>query len=263
MKQLCILLLVLLLLTGCAPKPDNGAPMPPAAEVPDGGSQILDFEDNPISDGSGWYGDLPKGLRPTVCVGGKLFRWTGMSKELQFDDQGGIYVIGNSDTVLPEGFSPIGELGSITEEIPTEELQLRAAFEAEATFYTNPDFPEVVYALMTTDWFENCYVRFVSDDLHENACIAWQGRQYNFDPGNDYCEELPEGCELIGNLHYIGADLLPVRDLETNRAGDNYGKYIEGREVYAVPGDDSKLYVYEHHYWAEGDYPTWIICPLW
>ena len=263
MKRICIILLVLLFLTGCGPKPDNGAPIPWKAEAEAGGNQILDYEDNPISDGGGWYGDLPNGLRPTVCIGGKLFRWTGMSKELHIDETG-IYIIGNSETYLPDGYSPIGEITGICEEIPTEELQLRAAFEAEATFYANPDTPEVVYALMTTDWFENRYVRFVSDDLHENACVAWKGRQYRFDiTDSPTLEELPEGCQQIGTLHYIGADLVPVNDLETNRAGDVHGKHLDGREVYAIPGDDTAIYVYEHHYWAGGDYPTWRVCPLW
>lgn len=96
--------------------------------------------------------------------------------------------------------------------------------------------------------------------------MSWHGQMYRLSIDFDACkplEELPEGCEIIGNLHYVGADSIPAGDLETNNRSDVYAKPFEGREVYAIPGDDSTLYVYEHHYWAKGDYPTWRECHLW
>ena len=169
-------------------------------------------------------------------------------------------------TYLPEGYHPCGDISGITQETPVDDLQLQAGFEASGTVFVSEDHPAVVYVLMTTDWFESFYVRFVSDALGENELLSWQGRMYRLSINSDVCkplETLPEGCELIGNLHFVGNDSIPTGDLETNNSWDTYGNFFEGREVYAIPGDDSTLYVYEHHYWREGDYPAWRECHLW
>lgn len=227
-----------------------------------GREKLPSHDDNPLSSGSGWHGDLPKGIRPMVMVNGKLYRWTGMSKEFLF--QGAeVYRIGDSSTVLPEGYTAFGEISGITEEVPSEELQLRAGFEATGTVYVSDRTPEAVYIFMTTDWFSDSYIRFVSDDLHDNECIAYLGQQYLFRLDGEIVKELPETCTLIGTLNYIGADSIPLQDLETNRIADGYSKFLDGREVYANPNDSAVLYVYEHHYWAQGDYPAWRVCPLW
>jgi hypothetical protein len=78
-----------------------------------------------------------------------------------------------------------------------------------------------------------------------------------------WLKELPEGAQVIGNLSFIGEDPMPQMDLETNCLSDGYGKPLDGREVLAVPGDNSVIYVYYHRYWAKGDYPAWLACPLW
>ena len=147
-----------------------------------------------------------------------------------------------------------------------EDLQLQAGFEATGTVFVSEEYPAVVYVLMTTDWFENMFVRFASDELGNNELLSWQGRTYRLSIGtgaSEVVEELPEGCELVGTLHFVGDDSIPAGDLETNCRSDSYGKPVEGREVYAVPGDDSVLYVYERQYWREGDYPAWLACHLW
>ena len=229
------------------------------------GGPIPDYEDNVLGSGRGWYGDLPKGLRPMVMVGGKLYRWTGLSKEFCFRGEE-VYTVGDSSTVLPEGYTVAGELSGITEAVPSEELQLRAGFDATGTVFVSAETPEVVYALMTTDWFENFYIRFVSDELRDNECISYQGRAYRISIGTDICEKveaLPEGCVLAGTLQYIGSDAIPVGDLETNCISDSYSKTLHGREVYTDPADPGVLYVYEHQYWAQGDYPAWRACRLW
>lgn len=254
-------LMCVVVLSGCGESAGNENVV-----VPDGGETIPEYENNILSSGSGWYGDLPNGLRPMLMVNGKLFRWTGMSKEYHFIDSGEVYTVGDTSTILPDGYEPMGEINAITEEVPTQELQLRAAFEATGTVYTNMETPEAIYVLMTTDWFEDSYIRFVSDDLKDHECIAYQGRQYRINGGTDICErvkELPEGCLLIGTLKYIGRDKIPSNDLETNRISDSYSRYIDGREVYADPNDSSVIYVYEHYYWAKGDYPAWRACHLW
>ncbi|MBQ2452735.1 MAG: hypothetical protein II276_04660, partial [Bacteroidales bacterium] len=97
-----------------------------------------------------------------------------------------------------------------------------------------------------------------------NECITYQGQPYRFTLlDSTVVKELPDDCELIGKLTYVGENVVPVNDLETNRRTDGFSKNVQGREVYGDPHDSSVLYVYEHHYWAEGDYPAWRVCPLW
>lgn len=190
---------------------------------------------------------LPKELNPMVMVNGKFYHWTGMSK-------------------LPDGYKAVGDISGISEEVPSKELQIMAGFEATGTVFTNEQTPEVVYVLMTTSWFEDSYVRFVSDDLHDNGCISYQRMQYRFSYDVDICEkieELPEECALIGELKYIGSDKIPSNDLETNCAADGHGKSLEGRDVYAHSSDYSILYVYEEQYSKQGNYPAWRVCRLW
>ena len=188
-----------------------------------------------------------------------------MSKEYMFHASE-VYTMGDSSTILPDGYDIVGEISGITEEVPFEELQLRAGFEASGTVFANEQTPEVIYALMTTSWFEDYYIRFVSDDLHDNESISYQGRQYRYNIDTDICEnikELPEEWVLIGTLKYIVSDVVPLNDLETNSISDGYSKYLDGREVYADPNDSGILYVYEHQYWAQGDYPAWRVCKPW
>ena len=251
-----ILLLVVLGLFGCGYRFVDENPE----------AKIVEYENNIINSGRGWFGDVPKGLRPMLMVGGKLFRWTGMSKEHHGLENGDVYTVADSSSFLPEGYVSVGEISSITEEVPLEELQLRAAFKATGTVFVNEDIPEVVYALMSTSWFTDYYIRFVSDDLHDNECISYQGKQYRFNIDPYICKklkELPQGCILIGTLNYIGSDIIPINDLETNCISDSYSKYLDGREVYADPNDLTVIYVYEHQYWAKGDKPAWVTCPLW
>ena len=226
---------------------------------------ILDYENNEISSARGWFGDFPNGLRPMMMVNGKLYRCTGKSLKLSIQDSK-VYLTGAARNILPDGYTAIGEISGITKEVPSEELQLRAAFEASGTVFTNDQTPEAIYVQMTALSYTDDYIRFVSDDLHDNECISYHGKLYRFLPDYDICElikELPENCVQIGTLKYIGDDNIPRNDLETNRISDSYSYLIDGREVYADPNDDCLLYVYEHHYWAEGDYPAWRVCKLW
>ena len=226
---------------------------------------ILDYENNEISSARGWFGDFPNGLRPMMMVNGKLYRCTGKSLKLSIQDSK-VYLTGAARNILPDGYTAIGEISGITEEVPSKELQLRAAFEASGTVFTNEQTPEAIYVQMTALSYTDDYIRFVSDDLHDNECISYHGKLYRFRPDYDICElikELPENCVQIGTLKYIGDDTIPRNDLETNCISDSYSYLIDGREVYADPNDDCLLYVYEHHYWAEGDYPAWRVCKLW
>ncbi len=246
--------------TGTADSPH--IPNGPKAGI-DGGPVSSDID-------GGFYGGssctLLGGFIPVLRVGDTLYQWSGMSVRLFLDPSGSFTANGDGSTYLPEGFQPCGTITGITPDRPTENLQLQAAFEASGAVFTSKEHPAVVYVLMTTDWFEGSYVRFVSDALGRNELLSWHGQTYRLSINYDVCKplkELPKSCELVGNLHYVGEDSIPTRDLETNNRSDAYAKPFEGREVYAIPGDDSTLYVYEHHYWAEGDYPTWRECHLW
>lgn len=265
MKKVIILLTVLLLafsFAACKGKPVTNVvtetEINDADEIDAGGPS------------AGWYGDLPGGFTPVIMVNGKLYTWTGMSKEYIYieadDGYTDVVIVGDTSTVLPNGYSEAGEILSITAETPTENLQLMAGFEASGTVYTSEVTPEAVYVLMTTDWFENYYIRFVSDDLRDGECISYNGSQYRISIGtgiSETVEELPDGYVLVGTLKYMGDDYVPSADLETNCVSDSYGHYLDGREVYADPNNNSVIYVYEHHYWAQGDYPAYLACKLW
>lgn len=222
--------------------------------------------DNYAAPGAAGASRLPGGITPVLRVGGTLYEWTGLAQRVFLDDGGSYSIMGTSDTYLPEGYESCGEITAVSTEEPMEDLQLQAGFEATGTVFVSEEYPAVVYVLMTTDWFENMFVRFASDELGNNELLSWQGRTYRLSIGtgaSEVVEELPEGCELVGTLHFVGDDSIPAGDLETNCRSDSYGKPVEGREVYAVPGDDSVLYVYERQYWREGDYPAWLACHLW
>ncbi|MBQ4050611.1 MAG: hypothetical protein IJD13_03205 [Oscillospiraceae bacterium] len=213
---------------------------------------------------------FPKRIHPIIQVGGRHYYWTGMAES--YKSENGVMYIENERNVfldIPEGYTAAGVISDVTEDPPAKELELKAGVEATGTIFTNPETPEVVYVRMTTadGWLENDYVRFVSDDLHDNGCLSYQGRQYciNLTGSENVCEiaeELPAECVLIGNLKFIGCDRIPTGDLETNRLTDSHGSRVDGREVYGNPDDLSKLYVYEQRHRRDGDYPAWRICEL-
>ena len=154
----------------------------------DGGNVNFEVERLIVGD------QLSKGIIPMVLVNGKDYHWTGLAD-------------------LPNSYNAIGEISGISDESPCEELQLMAGFKATGTVYSSDQTPEVVYILMTTSWFQKSFVRFVSDDLHDNESISYQGKQYRFSYDTDICkkiEELPQDCVLIGTLKYIGSDKFAV-----------------------------------------------------
>ena len=255
-RFLLLLTLCCLPLTGC-----GGEEVP--SSVPAGGIYTPD----PLAvDVGTYYADFPEGIQPAVYVGGRTYYWGGGSSYLYNTGvpEAEVYSVGNGEPYLPEGFTSVGPISSITTDVPTEENQLRGAFEAEGEVYVNPNVSEAVYVWMGTDWNEGFYGRFISTELATER-IRYGGRDYAVRIGysdSEVLEELPSGAELVGTLHYIGEDLLPKQDLETNCAGDSFSKALEGREVYFDPATPDVLYYYEHHYWAEGDYPTYRSCPV-
>lgn len=217
-------------------EPLNGEPAPTSGP-PDGG------------DASVGCSMLPRGIRPELLVGGTVFYWSNASQVIP----------GLPETFLPKGYAEYGGISSVTESEVTEDCQMKAGFDASGTIYTSEITPEAVYVLMTTDWFKCAYIRFISSELSVSR-IMWNGESYRFVPGYgggiEVLEELPEDCELVGQLHFIGKDAIPVNDLETN-----YPQ--EGRKVFCDSEDPDYIYVHERHYWREGAYDTYLKCPLW
>lgn len=210
---------------------------------------------------------LPGNFEPVLCLNGTHYRWAGLNltSSIPHVDENGI---NHPSTRLPDGFEAVGELSVIshlTQEEPGE-LQMKAGFQASGTVYANPERPAVVYVLMNTDWFVDAYVRFVAD-CYESGLIRFEGRLYWFAWGgreeSEHLREFPEGCVSAGTLHVIDKDLIPAGQLEINLSKDCFDHYLEGREVFRDPADDSVIYVYEEHFWREGSYPTWVACHLW
>lgn len=218
----------------------------------------------------GWY---QGGVQPCLRYNGKLYYWQGISKEkiVTPGNHGMTHgIAADTSSYLPEGCVEVGEISGCTSRMPTKELQLQADFKTHGPVYQNPDNPEVLYAYLYNTWGNAgvfYYVRFVTDTLCNSELIFWQGNYYRIAVGRTnvtpWLKELPEGAQVIGNLSFIGEDPMPQRDLETNQQSDAYSYALNGREVLAVPGDSSTIYVYCHRYWAEGDYPAWLACPLW
>lgn len=211
-----------------------------------------------------------KGIRPVLLFNGKLYHWANISVELQvYENSHGkatFFREGGTPSSLPEGCAEVGWISGVTQDTPTEELQLQAEFDTMGKVYQNPDTPEVVYAQLLNGWGSTggfFYVRFVTEELGDGQRLCWQGRQYRMDPFGTRLTELPQGAELLGYLTCTGTDTIPTGDLATNNLTFSLDTLDRGKAVLAVPGDDSTLYVYAHYYWAGGDYPTWVACPLW
>lgn len=207
-------------------------------------------------------------VTPQILVDGTVYYWSGMSQQKQGADTAGMQVISQADgkTYLPEGFTEYGAFLTSVGTPPTEDLQMQADFPAFGTVYRNPEAPEVIYILITTDWFESEYVRFASREIFDGGRIAWGGKQYRAAfqlEVQSFLEELPKGAVAVGTLQYIGQDYMPQNDLETNIPCDNYAYSLEGREVFADPKDPDHIYVYATHYWSGGSYGVYWKCPLW
>lgn len=213
---------------------------------------------------------LPGGIRPALLVDGTLFYWTGPAMAIVGADTPGAMVttIATGDTCLPEGYEPYGEITSVTAGPAVADGELTAGFSASGTIYTSEATPEAVYVRMTTDWFTDDYIRFVSAEL-DGSRLRWQGRDYRIGQSAwngaalSWLEELPEGCEAVGQLRYIGRDALPEGDLETNSTSDGYGYSLEGRTVYADPDDPAYIYVFASRCWRSGQTDGYWQCPLW
>jgi len=204
-------------------------------------------------------------VTPQILVDDTVYYWAGMSLEHTGGNIPGrrVSVPSDGSTYLPDGFTEYGSFLATIDMPPTENLQMQADFPAFGTVYRNPDAPEVIYALLTTDWFESSYVRFASRQIFDGDRIAWNGKQYHagFRNGSgELIEVLPENAVSIGTLHFIGQDYMPQNDLETNCICDDIAMSLEGREVFADPNDPDHIYVCSSHLSSGGQY---MKCPTW
>lgn len=213
---------------------------------------------------------LPGGYTPELLVNGKLYKWVGLSLELENTDKTGLQVISNADglatTYLPDGFLPYGQITDIIDSPPVQDRQLHAGFSASGMIYTNPQTPEAVYVCMTTDWFSETYIRFISPALGNNQLIAWNGQLYAYpinSTSEDMVTELPQSFQSAGTLHYIGENIIPHEDLQTNCSNDSYAFAMEGREIFYDPQEPGYIYLHQQKYWT-GDWPVkYVKCTLW
>lgn len=101
-------------------------------------------------------------MTPVLLVNGERFYWTESSTpsseavEVLAD---GTYRYG---TELPQGYTLLGEISSVSEDSPQNELQLQASFPASGTVYVNAAEPDSIYVNISTDWLTDSYVRFDS-----------------------------------------------------------------------------------------------------
>ena len=229
--RLLAALLCLLLLTACSEPPGEGD----------------------------WYA-AHGGIEPVLMVEGALYRWKLVDgRDIPAGEDGQP----QQDVWIPQGYEAAGELGPVSKEAPEADFQMQAGFETSGTVYANPDRPLVIWVFMTTDWLENAFVRFESEELGDHL-IRWDGRLFRFPHGaGQPLEALPEGCVSIGTLTFVLPDTLPENDLECNGMTDNFGHTLTGREVFQDPADPDVLYVFETQYWQGGSFPAWEPCRIW
>lgn len=213
-------------------------------------------EDPIIADG------LSIGSRPVLLVNGKMFYCTGGAMMLDGADipNGSVHYSFGSVTYLPKGYTEYGAIKGVTNEEPTEDGQMQTEqATVNGTIYISELTPEAVYVCMTGDLTgEARYVRFISEELDNGYRVKWNGKYYRI--RHDRCEilsQVPETCESIGTLDFVGIDKIPEQDLETNCPSDGV-RAFEGREAFFDVNEPDYIYVHKT-YSGDGVFK----CPLW
>lgn len=161
-------------------------------------------------------------------------------------------------------WTELGPLAGVTAEETSEDLWLYADIgQVSGTVYADPEgHPGVLYVLMTTEWFEEEWVRFVADERLLTSAFFYDGQLYYLDPGqypaHNAVMTLPAGYKPVGTLVPASdPDRLPDRELEVNWEF-GYG----GHTLYAKPGYDGTLYVECQRVWSGGSYPLYAPATL-
>lgn len=180
--------------------------------------------------------------------------------------QGTAYVWDSSVEELPATgqWTQLGPLAGVTAEETSEDLWLYADIgQVSGTVYADPkEHPGVLYVLMTTEWFEEGWVRFVADKRLLTPAFFYGGQLYYLDPrqypAHNAVMTLPAGYKPVGTLVPASdPDRLPDRELEVNWEF-GYG----GHTLYAKPGYDGTLYVECQRVWSGGSYPLYAPATL-
>lgn len=188
----------------------------------------------PAESGADTSGDGPVGCAPFPGeISPPLLYW-----------QGTAYVWDSSVEELPATgqWTHLGPLAGATAEETSEDLWLYADIgQVSGTVYADPEeHPGVLYVLLTTEWFEEGWVRFVSDIRLRNPVFLYGGQLYYLrHPAGNAVMRLPAGYEPVGTLASASdPDRLPVQELQGNLA---WG--YEGCALYVKPGYDGTVYV--------------------
>lgn len=125
-------------------------------------------------------------FRPEMKIDGKIFYWDGLSYKFSGPDfiSDKVVTIANGETYLPDNYSEYSNIASVTSSDVIGDCQFKASFDAIGVIYTSETTTEAIYILMSTDWFENKYVRFISSELMD-CCICLNGNHYKIDIGNN------------------------------------------------------------------------------
>lgn len=205
---------------------------------------------------------LPEGIAFQVMVNGKLYTTSGRADVLVEMGMNGNYGVSPTHYgVMPKGYEKYGSIASVVKEEPCNELEMRAGADLTGDVYINLDYPDVVYAYLMFSWVEDetpfCY-RFVSDAIADDQSVYYSGRIYQntFDEYDEVMEEVT----FAGKLEYIGIDLVPQKDCETNNP--NWSKTIYNAKSYEcelyVTDDDAIVYIKEIRYGKGKE--RWIKC---
>ena len=190
-----------------------------------------------------------------LLLGGKEYRWAEMERE-RTDDvwEAGRGRFAQGEEWIPEGFTRYGSLSDVpmvnSNDSPGPWLDVAY----EGTVYTSDDCPDVIYVLITVTQngevlcgIDRYVARYVTEAIGQNLILCHNGNRYRLNQDADSeAERLPDGAVEIGTIRYVGRDHVPTGELETNREADTcYEQYpLEGKAVYAVPGDETVLYVF-------------------
>lgn len=244
----CLCLVLLIARTRPAPPAESGADGPGDAPVSAPG--------DPSSGGE----DLPAGCplfpgeisQPLLYWQGTAYAWDRVGAPGR--------PIGEPPETIAQ-WTELGPLAGVTAEETAEDLWLYADIgQVSGTVYADPeDHPGVLYVLMTTEWFEEEWVRFVADQRLLMPAFFYGGQLYYLDyPGRGAVMRLPAGYEPVGTLFYTADfDRLPDQELAISLC-DTY----PGGTVYVKPGYDGTVYVEYQKIWSGGSYPLYAPAAL-
>lgn len=254
----CLCLALLIVKTWPASPMGGGAPGPG-----DGPSVDAAGPGTPISPDGPGEGDIPAGCalfpgetsQPLLYWQGAAYAWDRVGAPGR--------AIGEPPETIDQ-WTELGPLAGVTAEETSEDLWLYADIgQVSGTVYADPeDHPGVLYVRMTTEWFEEQWVRFVADERLLNPVFFYGGHLYYLDPGqypaHNAVMRLPAGYEPVGTLVPVSdPDRLPDRELETN-----WEFSYRGHTLYAKPGYDGTLYVECQKVWSGGSYPLYAPATL-